>query len=196
MRKSSIHRKSNETDICIDLNIDGKGAHEISTGCGFLDHMLELFSKHGRFDINLSCNGDTQVDMHHTTEDIGICLGNAFNEALGDRRGIKRYASIILPMDETLVLVSLDLSGRTHLNYKLYITNPKVGEFDTELVKEFFYAFSRSSKMTLHIKQLEGGNSHHLIEAAFKAFARALRNATEIDEKNSDEIPSTKGIID
>lgn len=196
MRKETIARKTAETDITLCLNIDGSGKYDINTGCGFLDHMLELFTRHGRFDLVLSCKGDTNVDMHHSAEDIAICLGAAFDKALGERKGICRYGSCVLPMDEALILAALDISGRAGLNYKLFIPAAKVGTFDTELVREFFAAFSRSMKMTLHLKQLEGENSHHIIEGTFKAFARALRTAVSIDKDYADEIPSTKGQID
>ncbi len=192
MRSAKFKRTTSETDIELMINIDGDGKAEISSGCGFLDHMLNLFTKHGSFDLTLSCKGDTYVDYHHSVEDIGIVLGAAFKEALGDCRGIKRYSSIILPMDESLVLCAIDVSGRSFLNFDLPIPTQKVGEFDTELVNEFFTAFVRSASITLHIKLLDGFNSHHIIEATFKAFARVLSDAATV---NSDKIPSTKGII-
>lgn len=195
MRTAEIRRKTAETDIQLDLNIDGSGKSEISTGVGFLDHMLTLFSRHGRFDLNLVCKGDVDVDDHHSVEDIGICLGKAFAEAAGDMRGIKRYGSMILPMDETLILCAVDISGRSYLNFGLDIPTEKVGTFDTELAEEFFQAFVRNFPITLHIKQLEGKNSHHIIEGAFKAFGRAMKNAIEKDIKYADEIPSTKGVL-
>ena len=195
MRTAEIRRKTAETDIQLDLNIDGSGKSEISTGVGFLDHMLTLFSRHGRFDLNLVCKGDVDVDDHHSVEDIGICLGKAFAEAAGDMRGIKRYGSMILPMDETLILCAVDISGRSYLNFSLDIPTEKVGTFDTELAEEFFQAFVRNFPITLHIKQLEGKNSHHIIEGTFKAFGRAMKNATEKDIKYADEIPSTKGVL-
>ncbi len=195
MRTAQITRKTAETDIALSLCLDGTGKSEIASGCGFLDHMLTLFAKHGRFDLTLTCQGDTQVDDHHTVEDIGICLGAAFAQALGDKRGIYRYGSQILPMDETLVLVALDLSGRAYLGYELKIPTEKVGVFDTELVEEFFLAFVRSAACTLHVRQLAGKNSHHIIEGCFKAFGRALRAAVAIDPAASQEIPSTKGVL-
>ena len=195
MRTAEIRRKTAETDIQLDLNIDGSGKSEISTGVGFLDHMLTLFSRHGRFDLNLVCKGDVDVDDHHSVEDIGICLGKAFAEAAGDMRGIKRYGNMILPMDETLILCAVDISGRSYLNFGLDIPTEKVGTFDTELAEEFFQAFVRNFPITLHIKQLEGKNSHHIIEGTFKAFGRAMKNAIEKDIKYADEIPSTKGVL-
>ncbi len=194
-RTAEINRKTAETDIYLSLRLDGKGTSEIETGVGFLDHMLTLFARHCRFDLTVKCKGDTEVDFHHTAEDIAICLGQALSEAVGDGRGISRYGSFILPMDEALILVALDISGRAHLNYDLDIPTMKVGEFDTELVEEFFAGFVRKSNITLHIKQLEGKNSHHIIEGAFKAFARALQAAVKIDEAFRDEIPSTKGVL-
>lgn len=195
MRKAEINRKTAETDISLALNLDGMGKAIIATGCGFLDHMLILFAKHGRFDLNLTCTGDTFVDYHHSAEDIGICLGQAFAKALGSKKGIKRYADIILPMDEALILCACDVSGRGMLSFDLDIPTQKVGDFDTELVKEFFIAFTRTSDVTLHLKQLSGENSHHIIEGAFKAFGRVMAGACEIDERYKDEIPSTKGVI-
>lgn len=195
MRTSQINRKTNETDIRLSLNIDGTGKFEIDTGCGFLNHMLELFSRHGRFDLSLKCRGDSYVDDHHTVEDIGISLGQAFREALGGKRGITRYGSMILPMDETLILCALDISGRAHLNFDVRIPTDKVGTFDTELTKEFMTAFSRELGLTLHFKMLTGENSHHIIEAVFKSLARALAKAIAIDPEYADEIPSTKGVL-
>lgn len=195
MRKSEIKRKTAETDISLFLDLEGKGKNEIDTGCGFLDHMLTLFSRHGRFDLIVRCEGDTKVDYHHSVEDIGICLGQAFSEALGDMRGVTRYADIILPMDEALVLCAVDLSGRSHLEYGLDIPTQKIGDFDTELVYEFLVAFVRNAKITLHIKQLAGANSHHIVEAAFKALARTLAAAVKIDPEYKNEIPSTKGVL-
>lgn len=195
MRTSEIKRKTAETDIQLILNIDGTGKSQVSTGCGFLDHMLTLFARHGRFDLTIKCVGDTFVDDHHTVEDIGICLGSAFSNALSDMRGIKRYGDIILPMDEALILCALDISGRNLLTYDLNIPSEKVGTFDTELTKEFFLAFVRKSNITLHLKQLSGDNSHHIIEGAFKAFARTLAQAVKIDEDFKNEIPSTKGVL-
>ena len=195
MRKAEIKRKTNETDISLMLNIDGKGESKIDSGCGFLDHMLTLFARHARFDLTVECKGDTAVDFHHTTEDIAIVLGDALKKALGDMKGIVRYGSFMLPMDETLVMAALDISGRSYLSYDLEIPAQKVGEFDTELVEEFFNAFVRHSEITLHIKHFSGTNSHHIIEAAFKAVARALSAAVKIDEQYKDEIPSTKGVL-
>ena len=195
MRSTEIIRKTKETDITLFLSLDGEGKSQIDTGCGFLDHMLTLFASHGRFDLNVKCTGDMQVDAHHTAEDIGICLGKAFSEALDDKKGIERYGFMILPMDEALILASTDLSGRAHLNYGLDIPASKVGDFDTELVEEFWLAFVREAKCALHIKQLDGKNSHHIIEGAFKAVARAFKVAVSVDEKRADEIPSTKGVL-
>ncbi len=195
MRTYSTERKTAETDIKLSLNIDGMGKSQVDTGCGFLDHMLTLFAKHSGFDLDVKCKGDTQVDYHHTAEDIAIVLGDALFRCIGDAKGIKRYGHIILPMDESLILCAVDAGGRACLNYKLSIPTEKVGDFDTELVEEFMTAFTRSAKINLHLKQLDGTNSHHIIEGAFKALARSLRNAVSIDEKFKDEIPSTKGIL-
>lgn len=195
MRKAEIVRKTGETDITLSLDIDGKGESEISSGVGFLDHMLTLFSRHGRFDLTLKCIGDTYVDDHHSTEDIAIALGSAFRKALGDKRGIKRYGDIILPMDEALILASVDISGRSYLRFTSDFQTEKIGTFDVELLEDFFTSFSENAGITLHIRQLDGRNSHHIAEAMFKAVARAMRNAVEIDEKAKDEIPSTKGVL-
>ena len=195
MRTAQIERKTAETNIYLKLNIDGTGISKIVTGCGFLDHMLTLFSKHGRFDIEISCAGDYDVDFHHTVEDVGICLGEAFFEALGDMRGIKRYADTILPMDEALILSAVDIYGRSYLGYEVNIPAYKVGDFDTELAKEFFFAFVRKANLTLHLRKLAGENSHHIIEGSFKSVARSLRQAVEIEEKYREEIPSTKGVL-
>lgn len=195
MREAHIKRKTNETDIEMTLSLDGTGKNEIDTGCGFLDHMLELFARHGRMDLTVRCVGDTHVDYHHTVEDVGIVLGQAFAEAVGEKRGISRYGSILLPMDETLILASIDISGRAYLNYDVQIPTPAVGGMDTELVEEFFISFVRNSDITLHIKQLEGKNSHHIIEGIFKAFGRALCKAVFEDKTLGGEIPSTKGIL-
>lgn len=195
MRTAEIMRKTAETDISLVLNIDGTGKSEIDSGCGFLDHMLTLFARHGRFDLKLSCKGDTYVDDHHTVEDIGIALGKAFKEALGDKKGICRYASQILPMDEALILTAVDVSGRAYLACELDIPAQKVGSFDTELVEEFWLGFIRNAEWTLHIKQLAGKNSHHIIEGVFKAAARCFRQALAIDADFADEIPSTKGVL-
>ena len=195
MRTAEIKRKTAETDIALKLNVDGTGASEIKTGVGFMDHMLTLFAKHGRFDLTLTCDGDTEVDDHHTVEDIGIALGQAFAEALGDKKGIVRYGNMILPMDEALILSAVDFSGRDYLNLYLQIPTAKVGTFDTELVLEFWYGFVRNAKCTLHIKKLEGTNSHHIIEGAFKSVARSMKQAVAIDPDFSNEIPSTKGVL-
>ena len=195
MRIAEISRKTAETDVYVKLNLDGKGECEISTGIGFLDHMLNLFGKHGRFDLVVKCDGDIEVDGHHTTEDIGIALGQAFKEALGDKRGIKRYGSTILPMDEALILSAVDISGRPYLRYRMKIPAPMVGDFDTELLREFVIAFAFNAGITLHIRRLDGINSHHIIEGTFKSLGRTLREAVEIDEKSKDEIPSTKGVL-
>ncbi|MBQ8689179.1 MAG: imidazoleglycerol-phosphate dehydratase HisB [Clostridia bacterium] len=195
MRIAEICRKTNETEITLSLNLDGKGEAQISTACGFLDHMLELFTKHAHFDLSIVCHGDTHVDYHHTVEDVAICLGKAFSDSLGDKRGIARYADKIIPMDEALILVAVDISGRDHLGYALDIPSYRVGDFDTELCEEFFKAFVREAKLTLHIRQFSGTNSHHIIEGAFKAFGRTLAEAVKIDPCFSDEIPSTKGVI-
>ena len=195
MRTSHIRRTTAETDIELTLELDGTGKSKIDSGCGFLDHMLTLFAKHGRFDITLTCKGDTQVDDHHTVEDIGIALGSAFAEALGEKRGVARYGDIILPMDETLILSAVDLSGRSFLAYGLEIPTQKVGTFDTELTEEFWLGFVRTSLCTLHIRQLAGKNSHHIIEGTFKSVARSLRQAVAIEREFADEIPSTKGVL-
>ena len=195
MRSASVTRKTGETDITLTLNLDGTGASSLSTGCGFLDHMLTLFAKHGRFDLTVACQGDTWVDDHHTVEDIGICLGDAFAQALGDLRGVTRYGSITLPMDEALILTAVDLSGRGMLCYGLELPTEKVGTFDTELTVEFFLAFVRRAGITLHIRQLAGKNSHHIIEGAFKSTARSLRQAVAIDPAWAGEVPSTKGVL-
>lgn len=195
MRISEIKRKTAETDIELTLNLDGTGKSEINSGCGFLDHMLTLFAKHGRFDLTLTCKGDTEVDDHHTVEDIGIALGTAFSEALSDKRGIIRYGNMILPMDEALVLSAVDISGRSYLGYDLRIPSQKVGNFDTELVEEFWLGFTRCARITLHLKQFCGTNSHHIIEGAFKSCAHSLCDAVAIDPKFADEIPSTKGVL-
>ena len=195
MRKAEIKRKTAETDIVLTLDLDGTGKSDNDSGVGFLDHMLTLFAKHGRFDLQLACKGDTQVDDHHSVEDIGICLGEAFAKALGDKAGIRRYGSMLLPMDEALVLSSLDISGRAHLSYTASIRARKVGTFDTELAEEFWEAFVRSAKITLHIRQLAGRNAHHIIEGMFKSVARALREAVSIDPALAGEIPSTKGVL-
>ncbi len=195
MRTAEIIRKTRETDISLKLNIDGNGVCKINSGCGFFDHMLELFAVHGCFNLDVDCKGDIEVDCHHSVEDIGIALGSAFKKALGDCSGIKRYGNIVLPMDEALVMCSLDISGRGYCSCKLTLPIAKLGSFDTELAEEFFVAFSRECGITLHFKQLDGSNTHHILEATFKAFARALSMATDIDEKRAGRIPSSKGVI-
>ena len=195
MRNAAIERKTAETDIALRLELDGTGRSDIHTGVGFLDHMLTLFAKHGRFDLSVTCKGDTWVDDHHSTEDIGIALGEAFREALGEKRGINRYGSMLLPMDEALVLCAADLSGRSTLRFDMTLPAQKVGTFDTELVEEFFLAFTRSAGATLHLKQFDGSNTHHIIESAFKGFGRAMRQAVAVDPALADEIPSTKGLL-
>ncbi|MBR2282697.1 MAG: imidazoleglycerol-phosphate dehydratase HisB [Spirochaetales bacterium] len=195
MRTSEIARKTAETDISLKLNLDGKGVGRIATGVGFLDHMLTLFTRHGMFDLDVSCNGDTYVDDHHSVEDIGIALGQAFRQALGDKRGIRRYGDITLPMDESLILVAVDISGRGMLCYNADFRTEKIGTFDTELVEEFFTGFANNAGITLHIRQLAGRNSHHIAEGMFKAAARALRSAVSADPDSMDEIPSTKGVL-
>ncbi len=195
MRSAEVIRKTGETDIRVKLILEGSGKSEIGTGVGFLDHMLTLFARHGRFDLEVSCKGDTYVDDHHSTEDIGIALGKAFDQALADRKGVVRYGSTILPMDESLILSAVDLSGRGLLVYDLHIPAEKVGTFDTELTEEFFRAFAHNAGATLHVKQLDGKNSHHIIEGAFKSVARSLRTAVAIDPDFAGEIPSTKGVL-
>ncbi len=195
MRTSEITRKTFETDINLSLNLDGSGSGDINTSCGFLDHMLTLFARHGNFDLSVSCVGDIKVDFHHTVEDVGIALGSAFKEALGDKKGIIRYGSVMLPMDEALILSAIDISGRGGAYLEFDIPAQKVGDFDTELCEEFFAAFARESGITLHIKQFSGKNSHHIIEGAFKSVARSLKTAVSIDKENVDSIPSTKGLL-
>lgn len=195
LRTDKIIRKTAETDITLSLNLDGTGKSEIDAGCGFLNHMLTLFAKHGRFDLSVKCIGDIEVDYHHTAEDIGICLGDAFAHALGEMRGITRYGNMLLPMDEALILSAVDISGRGKFVSDLKIPTAKVGDFDTELVLEFFEAFTRRANVTLHVRQLAGENAHHIIEGVFKSVARALRAAVKIDPDMMNEIPSTKGIL-
>jgi len=195
MRTSEIVRRTAETDILLSLNFDGTGKSDIDTGCGFLNHMLTLFARHGRFDLKVKCVGDTDVDDHHTVEDIGICLGTAFAEALSDKAGITRYGSTVLPMDEALILTAVDVSGRAHLSYALDLPTQKIGAFDSELVKEFWLGFVRKANVTLHIRQLAGENSHHIAEGTFKSAARSLRAACAIDPSLNGEIPSTKGVL-
>ena len=195
MREARINRKTAETDISLKLNLDGSGRSSIDTGCGFLNHMLTLFAKHSRFDLDLSCKGDVEVDYHHTVEDIGMCLGKAFSEAIGDKKGIVRYGNMLLPMDEALILTAVDLSGRGLLAYSVDIPTEKVGDFDCELCEEFWLAFVRCASCTLHIKMLAGTNSHHIIEGCFKSAARSLKKAAATDTDFPDEIPSTKGVL-
>ena len=195
MREAEVYRKTGETEVRVRLNLDGTGKSEIRTGVGFLDHMLELFARHGRFDLEVECRGDLQTDDHHSVEDTGIALGETFDRALGEKRGIRRYGQRLLPMDESLILCAVDLSGRCFLGYEMEIPAEKVGTFDTELGEEFFQAFVRNARCTLHLRQLAGRNSHHLLEGAFKSAARALREAVEIDPALKDEIPSTKGML-
>ncbi len=195
MRTAEIVRTTNETDITLTLNLDGSGNGDIDSGCAFFDHMLTLFARHGRFDLKLRCKGDTDVDYHHSVEDIGICLGQAFNKALGDKRGIVRYADTTLPMDEALVLSAVDVSGRIYLSLDLDVKASKVGDFDTELVGEFWQAFASNACCTLHIRQLSGVNAHHIIEAVFKSVARSMRKAIAVDAQFPGEIPSTKGVL-
>lgn len=195
MRKGAIERKTNETNISLKLNLDGTGKSECNTGCGFLDHMLTLFSAHSKFDLVVNCKGDKEVDYHHSVEDAGISLGQAFFNAIGDKKGIKRYGYTILPMDEALILTAIDISGRGALYFDAEIPTEKVGNFDTELCEEFFTAFSREAGITIHIKMLSGKNSHHIIEGMFKCLAISLRSGAEIDKAFSEEIPSTKGLL-
>ena len=195
MRKAEINRNTAETQIFLTLDLDGTGKGDIKTGVGFLDHMLVLFRKHGRFDLTVACTGDTWVDDHHTTEDVGIALGQAFKTALADKKGIARNGNMILPMDESLILTAVDLSGRGYLGYDVQIPTQKVGTFDTELVEEFWLGFVRNAEATLHIRQLAGTNSHHIIEGIFKSAGRSLRAAVAIEAAFADEIPSTKGVL-
>lgn len=195
MRKTYIERKTAETDVKLELDLDGEGKSEIDTGCGFLDHMLTLFASHGKFDLKVNCVGDVYVDYHHTVEDVGITLGKAFKETLGDKRGINRYGDVILPMDETLIMSAVDFSGRCFLGFDVPFLTEKVGDFDTELVEEFWFGFIRVAECSLHIRRLAGKNSHHVAEGVFKATARALRQAVAIDERFSQMIPSTKGVL-
>ena len=195
-RSGEISRVTKETDVFVQINIDGSGKCEVSTGIGFLDHMIQQLSSHGLFDIKVSANGDTHIDDHHTNEDVGIAIGQALSKALGDRIGIKRFGHFLAPLDEALIQVVVDCSGRPHLSFDLDIPSQKVGTYDTELVKEFFAAVSSNSGLTLHVRQLAGTNTHHIVEASFKSFARALRMATEIDPRRSSQIPSSKGILE
>ena len=195
MRHAEIIRNTKETAITLTLELDGKGKSSIETGCGFLDHMLTLFASHGRFDLVITCKGDYHVDFHHTTEDVGICLGQAFAQALGEKKGITRYGSMILPMDEALIMTAIDFSGRAYLAWEMNITAQKVGDFDTELAQEFWLGFTRSSMCTLHFHQFAGTNAHHIIEGAFKSAARAIAQAVKINPEYSSEVPSTKGVL-
>ena len=195
MRASEIVRHTKETRIALRLELEGTGRSEITTGCGFLDHMLTLFAAHGRFDLSAKCEGDYHVDFHHTTEDVGICLGQAFTQALGDKKGITRYGSFILPMDEALILTAIDFSGRAYLGWEMNIPTQKVGEFDTELAQEFWLGFTRNAQCTLHFRQMSGTNSHHIIEGAFKSAARSIAQAVSINPDYKDEVPSTKGVL-
>ena len=195
MRTSTIKRNTEETKIELSLNLDGKGESNINTGCGFFDHMLTLFSKHSKIDLDVTCKGDVNVDYHHTVEDIGIVLGKALLEALGDKKGINRYADTILPMDESLILTAIDISGRSYLGFDVTFPSEKIGNFDTELVEEFFMALTRCAEITLHIKKMAGENSHHIAEGIFKSFARSLREAVALDENFKDQLPSTKGVL-
>ena len=195
MRSADIRRDTRETQIELSLCLDGSGKAEINSGCGFLDHMLELFARHGDFDLTVKCAGDTQVDYHHSVEDIGICLGKAFTEALGDKRGITRYGQFLLPMDETLVLIGIDLSGRDYLGWGVELPSMTVGDFDTELAEEFWLAFVRNCPASIHIRQMAGQKTHHILEAIFKGMGRTLKMAVAMDEKHKDEIPSTKGVL-
>ncbi|WP_186583955.1 imidazoleglycerol-phosphate dehydratase HisB [Synechococcus sp. MEDNS5] len=196
MRTGEIHRVTGETDVQVRLNLDGSGQCQASTGVSFLDHMLHQISSHGLIDLEISAQGDTHIDDHHTNEDVGIAVGQALAQALGDRRGIHRFGHFLAPLDEALVQVALDCSGRPHLSYSLSIPSQKIGTYDTELVKEFFVAVVNNSGLTLHIRQLDGANSHHIVEACFKAFARALRQATEIDPRRANAVPSSKGVLE
>ena len=195
MRTYQIKRKTNETDIELEIDLDGTGKSEIDSGCGFLDHMLTLFAKHARFDLKVKCIGDTNVDYHHTVEDIGICLGTAIEKALGDQKGITRYGSMYLPMDEALILSAVDLSGRSYLVYSVQLQSSRVGDFDSELAEEFWQAFVRNANCTLHIRQMHGKNTHHIIEGQFKSVARSMRAAVALDSAALGEIPSTKGVL-
>ena len=195
-RGGDIHRVTSETDVTVSLNLDGSGICNVSTGIAFLDHMLHQLSSHGLFDLNVNAKGDIHIDDHHTNEDVGIAIGQALSKALGDRRGITRFGHFIAPLDEALVQVVLDCSGRPHLTYGLHIPSSRIGNYETELVKEFFVAVVNNSGLTLHINQIAGSNSHHIVEACFKAFARALRMATEFDPRRKGAIPSSKGVIE
>ena len=196
LRQAEIQRKTNETEISVFLDIDGSGNSNIDTGVPFLDHMLHQISSHGLFDLNIKALGDIEIDDHHTNEDVGIALGKAFSKSLGDRKGINRFGHFLAPLDEALIQITLDCSGRPHLSYNLKIQSSKIGSYDTELVREFFIAFVNNSGITLHINQIQGVNAHHIVEATFKAFSRAMRMATEIDKRRSETIPSSKGMLE
>ncbi|WP_417518988.1 imidazoleglycerol-phosphate dehydratase HisB [Minwuia sp.] len=195
MRTASYERRTKETEIEVELNLDGGGNYDVSTGVGFLDHMLEQLSRHSLIDLKVRAKGDTHIDFHHVTEDVGIAIGTAFSEALGDRAGITRYGSALIPMDETLTRVALDISNRPYLIWKVAFSRPKLGDFDTELFKEWFQAFAQAGGITLHVETLYGENNHHIAESSFKALARALRQGLEIDPRKSDAVPSTKGVL-
>lgn len=195
MRTASYERKTKETEIEVELNLDGTGVYDVSTGIGFLDHMLEQLSRHSLIDLTVRAKGDTHIDFHHTTEDVGIAIGTCVSEALGDRAGITRYGSALIPMDETLTRVALDMSNRPYLIWKVAYSRPKLGDFDTELFKEWFQAFAQAAGITLHVENLYGENNHHIAESSFKALARSLRQALEIDPRKSDAVPSTKGVL-
>lgn len=195
MRKVSIERKTKETNISLTLNLDGSGVYNVDTGCGFFDHMLELLTRHARFDLTVKCNGDINVDYHHTVEDVGIVLGQAFKKALGDMRGIIRYGTTILPMDEALILTAVDISGRSYLKIDLPVRASKIGDFPVELVEEFLQAFVRHASITLHVNKMAGTNSHHVVEGAFKSLARSLKTAVKVDDEFKNEVPSTKGVL-
>lgn len=195
MRTATIQRDTRETQIRLSLDLDGAGKADVATGCGFLDHMLELFARHGDLDLTVTCRGDTQVDFHHSVEDVGICLGKAFQEALGDKRGLVRYGQSLLPMDEALVLCACDLSGRDHLGWAVDLPAAKVGDLDTELIREFWLGFVRNCPGSIHIRQLAGENTHHILEAIFKGMGRMLKAAVRLDPKHLHEVPSTKGVL-
>lgn len=195
MRTASVERKTKETEIAVSLNLDGSGIYDVSTGIGFLDHMLEQLSRHSLMDLTVKAKGDLHIDFHHTTEDTGIAIGEAFSKALGERKGITRYASVLIPMDETLSRVALDISNRPYLIWRVQFTKPKLGDMDTELFKEWFQAFAQAAGITLHVENLYGENNHHIVESCYKGLARSLRDAIEIDPRKADEVPSTKGVL-
>ena len=195
MRTASVERKTKETEISVSLNLDGSGIYDVSTGIGFLDHMLEQLSRHSLMDLTVKAKGDLHIDFHHTTEDTGIAIGEAFSKALGERKGITRYASALIPMDETLSRVALDISNRPYLIWRVEFTKPKLGDMDTELFKEWFQAFAQAAGITLHVENLYGENNHHIVESCYKGLARSLRDAIEIDPRKADQVPSTKGVL-